>query len=467
MKNLFYHFRGIFILLLSSYFSLWGQQNEEIVPLSHLDSLYKVNANETNARLYAQALEQQGLWFEAIAPWKTAAKKNKQHLPRLWEALLRCYQLDLLQESLQQKKLSPQLRELASKYENRRATLKQFIEKVKTVEVIDTLVLSPSEAIGYLQHFVPSIRYTPSKASSETEEVISKKFNPQEIVFVSERGDRQLGCSSGKEEGASLTEILLEQGGESNRFQWSFGENYSSLGAPILTSDGYTVIFSAQGKESLGGYDLFLTRKKEDGGFLTPVSLGMPFNSPFNDFLYAVNEELGIGFLLSDRFAPEGNLCIFVLAARDEYPPVPINDLENLRPFALLTPHQTTLDLETDYNPLRKRLKQKLGEDPDKAAQEFFIVISEEVVYRSTRDFRAPQSLALYHRYLEQQQRTHLLEQNLEQWRKDFREADTSVRNRLTPQIQQAEKQLPLLQEEEQETLNQLRSIELRYLNNL
>ena len=60
---------------------------------------------------------------------------------------------------------------------------------------------------------------------------------------------------------------------------------------PFMLSDGITLYYAAQGEESIGGYDIFVTRyDMDEKKFLYPENLGMPFNSPANDYMLAIDE---------------------------------------------------------------------------------------------------------------------------------------------------------------------------------
>ena len=59
-------------------------------------------------------------------------------------------------------------------------------------------------------------------------------------------------------------------------------ENY-----PYLTSDGNTLYFSSTGHGSMGGYDIFKSVWDEQNDrWSSPINLGAPINSPFDDFFY-------------------------------------------------------------------------------------------------------------------------------------------------------------------------------------
>lgn len=75
-----------------------------------------------------------------------------------------------------------------------------------------------------------------------------------------------------------------------------------TITSPFITQDGITLYFGADGPQSLGGLDIFMTRSDaENNDFLRPLNMGMPFNSPANDFLMAIDEQNGEGWWVSDR----------------------------------------------------------------------------------------------------------------------------------------------------------------------
>ena len=79
---------------------------------------------------------------------------------------------------------------------------------------------------------------------------------------------------------------------------------------PFMLSDGTTLYFAENGEESLGGYDLFVTRYSSSSHeYLKPENLGMPFNSPYNDYMLVIDEPNNLDGLpptaisLKERFA--------------------------------------------------------------------------------------------------------------------------------------------------------------------
>lgn len=101
---------------------------------------------------------------------------------------------------------------------------------------------------------------------------------------------------------------------------------------PFVMPDGVTLYYAAQGAESLGGYDIFVTRyNSETRSFVKPENIGMPFNSPANDYLYAVDETTGVGWFATDRGQDADSVCIYRFIpseTRDVYELTEANDAE-------------------------------------------------------------------------------------------------------------------------------------------
>lgn len=91
------------------------------------------------------------------------------------------------------------------------------------------------------------------------------------------------------------------------------GISDASANFPFLMPDGITLYFAQKGENSIGGYDLFVTRyDAESGAFLKAENLGMPFSSTANDYFYAIDEATNLGYFVTDRNQPAGKVCIYV-----------------------------------------------------------------------------------------------------------------------------------------------------------
>jgi len=69
---------------------------------------------------------------------------------------------------------------------------------------------------------------------------------------------------------------------------------------PFYDNQNKTLYFSSNGQTTTGGYDIFRTAGQQLN-WEQPVNLGLPFNSPADDYFYIVDKYGSIGYLASNR----------------------------------------------------------------------------------------------------------------------------------------------------------------------
>lgn len=155
---------------------------------------------------------------------------------------------------------------------------------------------------------------------------------------------------------------------------------------PFLASDGSMLYYSSDGDGSLGGFDIYAAaRDTSDGEFLDPMNLGMPFNSPSDDFLLVYDEENGVGWWASDRNHLPGMLTIYIFLADDEREE--LSDDDDARLYASLNPYKATWNPDADYTSLLDRLSHIENEATDHS--DFRLQITSGRVYTRYSDFRS------------------------------------------------------------------------------
>lgn len=123
---------------------------------------------------------------------------------------------------------------------------------------------------------------------------------------------------------------------------------------PFLMSDGVTLYYADNGENSIGGYDIMVaTRDATDGSFLQPSNLGFPYNSPYDDFLLAIDELNGIGWWATDRNshgedANSDELTIYVFMVNDLRQNYPA-DTEDIISKARIDDYLQTQPEDGDY----------------------------------------------------------------------------------------------------------------------
>lgn len=80
---------------------------------------------------------------------------------------------------------------------------------------------------------------------------------------------------------------------------------------PFLHSDSQTLYFSSKGHGGVGGYDIFYSKKDENGKWTKPKNLGYPINSVYDDMSFFVSLDGKSGFYSSDKLSGPGGLDIY------------------------------------------------------------------------------------------------------------------------------------------------------------
>ena len=83
--------------------------------------------------------------------------------------------------------------------------------------------------------------------------------------------------------------------------------------APFIHPDGKLLHFSSKGHNSMGGYDIFVTRFDENGKSATPENLAYPINTPEDDIFYVLNAEGTKGYYSSNRVTGYGQQDIYAV----------------------------------------------------------------------------------------------------------------------------------------------------------
>ncbi|MBR5101532.1 MAG: PD40 domain-containing protein, partial [Muribaculaceae bacterium] len=82
---------------------------------------------------------------------------------------------------------------------------------------------------------------------------------------------------------------------------------------PFLMPDGQTLYFASNNENSIGGYDIFISRKDiEEGEFRSAQNIGMPYNSPYDDYMLVIDEFTGYGWWATDRNQIPDSVTIYV-----------------------------------------------------------------------------------------------------------------------------------------------------------
>lgn len=129
---------------------------------------------------------------------------------------------------------------------------------------------------------------------------------------------------------------------------------------PFLLTDGVTFYFASNEEDrTLGGYDIFVTKYNiNTDEYSDPEQLPMPFNSPYNDYMMAIDEVNHVGWFASDRYQPEGKVCIYIfLYEKTPEFYFPEDRSLRLRQLARLVSIRETWKDGVDYKPVLEKIR--------------------------------------------------------------------------------------------------------------
>ena len=345
--------------------------------------------------------------------------------------------------------------------EQRLESMRGFTQKVM---FIDSVVVSKSKLLSSLN--------IPDEAGSI--QAYNKFFNttdqPNSIVYLNQLRNK---CVFSKFTDGGWDLYSKEMIGE----KWSNAVPLKGLDIlgddvdinwPFLLSDGTTLYFAAKGEESIGGFDIFMTRYDETTqSYLKPENIGMPFNSIDNDYFFIVDEYDGIGWFATDRNQPEGKVCIYSFIYNDvrenyvvdEYTPEQLRQLSEIHSISQTwTSNQARLSALEQLTAVYKR------KFTQKKKNDFEFVINDELTYTTLTDFRSSEAAEMYVDLNELLRKKNKLDSSMERARIAYPTARQAHREQYKQQLLAAEKQSEKYETDIKNLSKKIRRIELTKL---
>ncbi len=146
---------------------------------------------------------------------------------------------------------------------------------------------------------------------------------------------RSLFFASKRNGGYGGSDIWVSALDENGRFQkpYNAGAVINSAGdemAPYIHYDAKTLYFSSTGHVGIGGYDLFMSRKLENGEWSTPRNLGSPINTSNDEINLIVAPDGESAFISSDQSEGFGGFDIYKFDLNDSVKPSPVTYIQGL-----------------------------------------------------------------------------------------------------------------------------------------
>lgn len=264
---------------------------------------------------------------------------------------------------------------------------------------------------------------------------------------------------------------------------------------PFVLTDGATLYFSSDREGGLGGLDIYMTRYNAAlGQWLPAENIGMPFNSPADDYLYAADETNGYAFFATNRHcltAADDSLATTRVDSVDVYQialgertflrGLPDNELVALARLDSLIPLLSSStqsfgevsEIRTNVreyrgiiggtsveyasnNPSNRPLSTNAHADADS----IFFVLNNDITYTSLSDFRSDSARTLYEQYIQLEQTQSQAIEMLDSLRHQYYDADKATRASLQARIPNLSNEIDERKRTLRQTLTQIRSLE-------
>lgn len=343
-----------------------------------------------------------------------------------------------------------------------------FLSRVEKIAVIDSISVPR-------QDFYNAVKLNRSAGRFIDSDELKNEINVETAVspaYSSENGDILLWTAmteaSTDEEGneieprAAIYESLTLSDGNRGEASMLDIATDGNILSPFMMADGQTLYFASDGKESIGGYDIFVTKRDPvTGEFFTPSNLGFPFNSPSDDLLMAFDEQEGVGWWATDRHDFEGeNVTLYVFIpseVRENYDPEETDAVA----MARMDDFRSTWG-ENDYTELASRVR-NITIDEDESTPDFIFPITRGVVYTSYEDFQSEAAADAMEKYIEALDSAAETEIRLSDLRKEWKIKPSEVRRK---EILRLEQEMLRHDSEIRQLKNNVLRIELKTLQN-
>jgi outer membrane protein OmpA-like peptidoglycan-associated protein len=136
--------------------------------------------------------------------------------------------------------------------------------------------------------------------------------------------------------------------------------------APFIHPDGQTLYFSSRGHPGMGGADLFMSRKNEDGIWSEPANLGYPINTHADEINLVVTPAGNEAFISSDLQEGWGGYDVYSFQLHDQIKPLPVSYIKGVvrhaKTMKPLAARIELIDLKTGQTLIETRSTAETGE---------------------------------------------------------------------------------------------------------
>lgn len=390
---------------------------------------------------YARCAQELGDDVTAIKYFKKSGERYKLKYFYMGDSYLRLWKIDdalTAYNTYREKQPNERKKQIQERIDYAEM-MQRYMRRVEQLQLIDSV----NVPLDSMLHVI--------KLSAEAGQLALDAQNS--IVYTNQRGDRKIWATTHKSNRILVSsQRLLDRWSRTDTLPQNINFTKKQC-SPYLLNDGVTIYFAAEDKNGIGGLDIYVSRyNTATESYTIPENIGMPYNSPANEYMLILDEARKVGYLATDRFAKKGRVHIysFVIPEQKQYWRN-ISD-ELLIAYARL---QKFKHFTEDIAEVTQK-KEHIGQ-----TSEFCFVINDSIVYHSVDDFQKPTAKEKFEewRQVEEKQQSKQLE--LDELRQQYATAEEDTKKELTPIILQLEKNLSQLYNRYQSLLQEIRKLEL------
>ncbi|MDO9153224.1 MAG: tetratricopeptide repeat protein [Paludibacter sp.] len=330
----------------------------------------------------------------------------------------------------------------------------KLIRRIENITIIDSISVEKNS-------FLKKYNFNPELGSLKHSQLkLNSKKNIDIINYTTQRGDRTIYSDTVKGQTDILSSFKqLEDWSEpvsiSKAVNTESNENY-----PFLLLDGLTLYFATDGENSLGGYDIFITKYSSNiKGFLTPENIGFPFNSPANDYMMVIDEQRNLGWFATDRNQPAGKVTIYKFVPNKEKIIYRTENLDTLVRAAELKLYRKVLRTNIENVAI-------IQHQHTQKYQQLNFIVNDSLIYTHFEEFRSNKALTLWNEYTKLKNSVENLTTSLNTLRTKYEAYEYEEdRKKITLEILQKEVLIFDLQKELDLKLISSRNEEIIFLN--
>lgn len=420
-----------------------NHQYEEAIDA--LRSLMKQSAYAKDGdcnKLLGQSLCLTGRYKEALPHLQTAIRLNRRSGAQWYLAitLQHLYDFEGALEAIESYRPVLKSEMWLAKADSLEAECQQGLRAmnhIEDVEIIDSLFVYKPSFFSYY------------KLGPESGRVMSDEQNG--LFFENQAADYRILTS----DGSFFESYKIQETWEDPHPLKGVGSEEFRMITPFMRTDGETLYFACDSTPGIGGLDIYKTRfNSEEGEFYQAERLGMPFNSPFDDYMMAIDETHQVGWWATDRGDDPEHVLIYLFKLNDN--PEFLEDPDESR--ARIDRIADSWKQEGGYEELLNSMANNANQSEETERVE--ILINDHLVYYSTDQFKNAESQSLYEQSLKTKVAIEENESRLKELREQYANSSSAQKSQVADQIRQIEDQLYSLYRQYRQEEKKMRSLE-------